>query len=107
MAFSKEHLNPIGGQSKRGKAPQIWAYKTEDAIATVDTAGYFDNGSTSNTGMRNVMSIGDLVHVVVVTNIDASNEAVADAGLVVVNANASGVIDTADETALNTGTDTD
>lgn len=106
MAFDKTHLTPVGGQSARGKAPQVWAYKTADTLATVDTAGYFDNGTTSNTGMRNVMKIGDLIYVCVVTNIDATNEAVADHGLVVVNAISSGVIDTTNATQL-TATDSD
>lgn len=99
VATDKKYFTPIGGQSARGNAPAIWAYKTEDALATVDGAGYFNALST-------ILNLGDLIHVVVVTNRGASNEAVSDAGLVVVNANASGVVDTTNETALTT-TDSD
>lgn len=62
MAFLATGLNLVNG-SKAGNAPQIWAYKTDDTAAVVDTAGYFDNGATTNTGMRDVMRVGDLIYV--------------------------------------------
>lgn len=62
MAFARSGLQMIGG-SKSGNAPKIWLYKTADTQATVNTAGYFDNGSTTNTGMRNEMKVGDIVFV--------------------------------------------
>ena len=51
-AFDKAGLTRIGGD-KRSTAPTVWTYRTNDAIGTVDGAGYFDNGDTTNTGMRN------------------------------------------------------
>ena len=51
----------------------MWIYKTDDAHAAIDSAGYFDNGTTTNTGMRDMMNIGDVIFVVVVTNLGASN----------------------------------
>ena len=65
MAFIQANLTPLGGQSARGVAPQLWGYRTADAHATVDSAGYFDNGTTTNTGMRNIMNIGDIIYVTV------------------------------------------
>lgn len=62
MAFDKTGLMLVGG-SKAGNAPQMWTYKTNDLATAVDGAGYFDNGSTANTGMRNVFRVGDLIYV--------------------------------------------
>ena len=53
MAYSETGLQPIGGQSKAGSAPQMWAYTSADAIATVNTSGYFNNAS-------DLMKVGDL-----------------------------------------------
>lgn len=45
MAFLIANLSPVGGQSSRGKAPQIYSYETADTSATVNTAGYFNDVS--------------------------------------------------------------
>ena len=45
MAFARAGWNPIGGMSKRGSAPQMWSYTSADAIATVNTSGYFNSVS--------------------------------------------------------------
>jgi hypothetical protein len=105
MAFVQANFGPIGGQSSRGKVPMQWGYATDDALTVVDTAGYFDNGSTANTGMRNIMKPGDLIHVVVVSDLTADPWTVSDAAHMVVMTNASGIIDVSDESAL-TITDT-
>lgn len=42
MAFSNATITPVGGQSLRGKAPQVFAYKTTDALSSVKASGYFD-----------------------------------------------------------------
>lgn len=105
MAFDSTYLYPIGGNSKRGKVPTLWMYLTADAAATVDTAGYFDNGSTTNTGMRNVMMIGDVVLRVTVDSVTAPTS-VSAVGFHYINQNSSGIIDAADTLAL-TATDTD
>lgn len=93
MAFDKEGLNLVSG-SKAGKAPQIWAYKTNDTAATVDGSGYFDNGATTNTGMRDLMRVGDLVYV------HADADSTPSYGLHIVTGNASGVIDVTNAVAL-------
>ena len=87
MAYTKDNLQPIGGQAKAGNAPQMWSYTAPgtDAIADINTEGYFN-------GAAGVLKVGDLIHVW-----DAS---VPTASLVVVISNASGVVDTTDATAL-------
>jgi len=41
MAYTKDNLQPIGGQAKAGNAPQMWSYTAPgtDAIADINTAG--------------------------------------------------------------------
>lgn len=99
MAFDKAGLMLIGG-SKAGNAPQLWTYKTTDTIATVNTAGYFDNGSTTNTGVRTLFNVGDIIMVYGDTG---GTPALAT---VYVNSNSSGIIDVTDGTTI-TATDTD
>lgn len=101
MAFKKANFGPLGGQARRGiaGAPAMWAYKTDDAHATVDTDGYFNT-------IRNLLSIGDLIYVVVVTNLDASTEALSTAGHHVVKDKSSSAVDVTIVTAL-TLTDSD
>ena len=88
MAYTKDNLQPIGGQSKAGNAPQMWSYTAPaaDAIADINTAGYFNDASY-------VLKVGDLIHVW-----DAS---VPISTLVTVLSNASGVVDVSDGTALS------
>jgi len=94
MAFSSDGLVPIGGMSKAGNAPQIWAYKTTDAHATVDTSGYFNS-------VAGLMKVGDLIYVIV-----TSSGALSTAGWHVVKTNTGSVVNVTDVTAL-TVTDTD
>ena len=91
MAYSVTGLQPIGGQSKAGSAPQMWSYTTTDAIATVNTAGYFNDAS-------DVLKVGDLMYVY-----DSNTPT---ASLVIVLSNASGVVDLSDGTTIAV-TDTD
>lgn len=56
MSFKKESITPTGGQSLRGKAPQVFAYKTTDAIATVKASGYFNE-------VAGMLEPGDLIFV--------------------------------------------
>lgn len=94
MAFDKSGLNLVNG-AKAGNAPQIWAYKTNDTAAVVDGAGYFDNGSTTNTGMRDVMRVGDLIYVY------ADADSSASFGLhIVTQITTAGVIDVTNAVAL-------
>ena len=104
-AFDRDHFAPLGNQSNRGNAPAHWTYRTADTHATIDTVGYFDNGTTTNTGMRNVLAIGDIVHVTVVDDEDTPTS-VSTYGTHVINANSSGIIDASD-VSVGTVTDSD
>lgn len=78
MAFSTyaDNLQKIAGTG--GNSPSIYSYKTADTLATVDGAGYFNAAG-------GVLKLGDIIFTLVVTNIDASNEAFSAAGITVVN----------------------
>ena len=71
----------------------LWHYTTVDATADVDTAGYFNAAS-------DMVRIGDMI----MANVDTDGTPAA--GIFLVNANASGVVDVADMTAVG-GADTD
>jgi len=86
MAYSVTGLQPIGGQSKAGNAPQIWSYTSTDAIATVNTAAYFNDAS-------DLLKVGDLMYI--------RDSNTPTASLVVVLSNASGVVDVSDGTAIS------
>ena len=88
MAYTKDNLQPIGGQAKAGNAPQMWSYTapTADAIADINTEGYFNSAS-------DVLKVGDLIHV--------WDSSVPTSTLVTVLSNASGVVDVSDGTSLS------
>lgn len=83
MAFARANWSPIGGQSKKGTAPNMWSYKTTDAKTAVDGAGYFNAVSGD-------VSIGDLIYSF------ASTGGTATASHHVVVSNAAGVVDVGD-----------
>ena len=91
MAYSSTGLNSAGGQSKAGNAPQIWTYTSADAIATVNTSGYFDGASS-------LLKVGDIIFVY--------DSATPTMSIVFVLSNASGVVDVSDGLTV-TATDTD
>lgn len=91
MAYSATGLNAIGGQSKSGIAPALWAYTSTDAIATVDTTGYFNDAS-------GLLKVNDVIIVV--------DSATPTVSICVVMSNASGVVDISTGTAVSL-TDTD
>ena len=97
MAFNADYLtclNDIGSTK-----PNIWLYKTADAAATVDTAGYFPVGY----GLK----VGDIIYRVTVDDVALDNAAaVSTAGWHVVLSVSSTAVDVSDTTAL-TLTDTD
>lgn len=89
MAFSATGLVPVGGQSKAGNAPQIWAYLCDDSATTVDTEGYFNS-------VASLLKVGDLIY-----RVTTSAGAVSTAGWhVVLSISAAGVVDVSDTTAL-------
>lgn len=92
MAYLATGFSTVAA-SKAGNSPAIYAYKTADAIADVNTAGYFNS-------LANVLSVGDLIYCV------TSTGSTAVATLVYVVSNASGVVDVNDGTTLaNTDSD--
>ena len=98
MAFLRANLNAAGGQSKRGSAPQLWTYWTDDAHATVDTSGYFNSAS-------DILNIGDIIYVVVVDD-PAAVTSVTTYGTHIVLSNTGSVVDVSNVT-VGTVTDTD
>jgi hypothetical protein len=86
MAYSSTGLQPIGGQGKAGTAPQMWSYTSADAIAAVNTSGYFNSAA-------DLLKVGDLMYV--------RDSATPTASLVIVLSNASGVVDVSDGTAIS------
>ena len=86
MAYSATGFSTIAA-SKAGNAPAMYAYKTTDAIADVNTSGYFNS-------LSSVLSVGDLIYCV------TSTGTTAVATLVYVLSNASGVVDVNDGTTL-------
>lgn len=88
MAYNKDNLQPIGGQSKAGNAPQMWSYTAPgtDTLADINTSAYFNDA-------HSVLKVGDLIYL--------WDSSVPTASLVVVLSNASGVVDVSDGTALS------
>ena len=92
MAFSTTGLTSVAA-SKRGNAPSIYAYKTTDAIADVNTTGYFNY-------LSDTLEVGDLIYCV------TSTGTTAVATLAYVLSNAAGVVGVSDGTVLaNTDSD--
>ena len=92
MAFSATGFSTVGA-SKRGNAPSIYAYKTTDTIADVNTSGYFDS-------LASTLEVGDLIYCV------TSTGSTAVATLVYVVSNSGGVVDVNNGTTLaNTDSD--
>ena len=81
MAFAASGLTALS----TGNGFTLWHYSTTDAIATVNTAAYFNNASTQ-LGVRDVILVSD-------TNTPTMN-------WVIVLSNASGVVDVSDGTAI-------
>ncbi len=95
MALTLPNLTMIGlGVHNR----KVWHYLTADALATVNSEGYFDAAAEA-------LETGDLIFVVSMDSASAPT-ALAAASLVAVNANAGGVVDVTDGLAIPT-TDTD
>lgn len=54
MAFDINYFAPAGQQSKRGKAPQKFHYRTADTLATIKGNNYFQEVAT-------MLEVGDLI----------------------------------------------
>jgi hypothetical protein len=81
MAYAAAGLHRIGGAS--GAA--LWMYRTADAIATINSAGYFNDAA-------NMLNIRDLI-IVQDTNVPTTN-------FVTVLTNTGSVVDVSDGTAV-------
>jgi hypothetical protein len=92
MAYSATGFSTIGA-SKAGNSPSLYAYATTDAIADVNTSGYFNS-------LANILSVGD---VIIARTSTGGTQALT---LVFVASNASGVVDVTDGLTI-TATDSD
>lgn len=81
MAYAASGLARIGGDSNGS----LWMYTTTDAIATVNTAGYFNDAA-------NMLAVRDLI-IVCDTNVPTTN-------FVNVLSNTGTVVDVSDGTAV-------
>jgi len=90
MAFSANGWNVIGA-AKKGNAPSMYTYTSADAIATVNTSGYFND-------LSDTVAVGDIIFV--------HDSATPTLSIVMVASNAAGVVDVTDGTAISM-TDTD
>lgn len=86
MAYSVNGLMLVAG-SKAGNAPQMWTYRTNDAVADVDGSGYFNDASS-------ILKVGDLMFV------HSAADSTPAFGFVVVNSNTGGVVDVSSVTAV-------
>ena len=87
MAFSRDGWNPIGGQSKKGSAPQIFSYTSLDSVADANSEGYFN-------AVSDEVAVGDMIF----ANTSPGSTLVAT--LLYVLSNASGVVDVNNGTTL-------
>jgi hypothetical protein len=91
MAFSSTGWTVVTA-AKRGNAPSVYAYKTTDTQATVNTVSYFDS-------IASLLKVGDILFVY-----DSTTPSLV---LTYVNAvSSAGVVDIADGTTVS-ATDTD
>ena len=81
MAFASSGLTRVGGDSNGS----LWMYTSADAIATVNTSGYFNDAA-------NMLDVRDLI-IVRDTNVPTSN-------FCTVLSNTGSVVDVSDGTAV-------
>jgi len=86
MAFSTTGLAAIG-TSKAGNAPSLYSYRTTDAIADVNTSGYFNS-------IASVVKAGDFILCV------TSTGTTSVASMVYVLTNTGSVVDVSDGTVF-------
>ncbi len=100
MAYTSANLQPIGGQSRRGKAPQRFSYSTLDAHTTVDGSGYF-NGGVAYGGAYHLLEVGDIIDVVVWSTAIGSGGTISTYGPHIVMTKSAGTVDVS---SVTTGT---
>ena len=84
MAYSNAGFHVIGA-AKKGNAPSLYTYTSADAIATVNTSGYFND-------LSDTLAVGDIIFVH-----DSNTPTLS---IVMVASNASGVVDVTDGTTV-------
>lgn len=87
MAFSSAGWNVIGA-AKSGNAPSMYTYTSADAIAAVNTEGYFNT-------LSDTVAVGDIIFV--------HDSATPTMSIVMVASNSAGVVDVTDGTAIAMG----
>jgi hypothetical protein len=92
MAYSATGFSTIGA-SKAGNSPSMYAYSTADAIADVNTAGYFN-------ALASLLRVGDVIFCF------TSTGGTPAMSIVWVNANSGTVVDVTDGLTV-TATDSD
>jgi hypothetical protein len=90
MAFDTLYLSSAGGQSKRGKAPQQFTYKTADTMATVLASGYI--GAT----YARLFSVGDKIDIVIVDDIATPTQVIQTGTIMIGGITSAGVVTTVD-----------
>lgn len=93
MAFDIKNFG-LDSASHNSNMPRMWTYTTTDAIADVNTAGYFN-------GASHLVTVGDRITAI------TSSGGTPSYDVFLVNANASGVVDVDDGTAIDGTSDTD
>ena len=56
MAFVINNFSPLGGQARSGVGVQLWSYTSDDNLAAIVTAGYFNE-------LRDQVYVGDIIMV--------------------------------------------
>ena len=92
MAYSATGFSTIAA-SKKGNSISLYAYTTADAIADVNTSGYFN-------ALANTLAVGDVIFA------RTSTGSTQVLSIVYVASNASGVVDVTDGLTI-TATDSD
>ena len=92
MAYSATGFSTIGA-SKAGNSPSMYAYSTADAIADVNTAGYFN-------ALASLLRVGDVIFCF------TSTGGTPAMSIVGVNANSGTVVDVTNGTTVD-ATDSD
>jgi hypothetical protein len=88
MAFSAAGFTTVSA-AKRGQAPSVYAYKTNDLATEVDGSGYFDD-------LSDTLEVGDMIYVF------ADADSVPTYGFCVVLSNSAGVVDTSNVSSIGT-----
>lgn len=64
MAFNILNFAPLGNQSKRGKAPQSYTYRSADSLATILAANYFST-------IQTMLDVDDMIQIEFVDSFSA------------------------------------